>query len=324
VGIIEAAARTQIGYKNSFFKFPWRKTLKGLSRKHHIPYYYMNNGCDDTLQQWVRKLDPDIIVVYSMSQLLKENIFTIPKHGSINLHSAYLPEYRGPNPIFWMYYNVDLNPGFTVHYIDKGEDTGDIIYRERYTIPLGMKSSDMLDIGINKIGINLLFKALDTIATATAPRIRQPQNSPTPRARNLKLEEHKTIIDWNNWSVERVWHILRGTESWLNVVKQPSGIYNGQRWNIDDFEKYENNNNKKYVYGSIYRENDKVFIACLNGKIYISIKINLKAIIKNCCNYFLSLMERINITPPPPIEIYDYYPGSSYFFDESVSSCILA
>jgi methionyl-tRNA formyltransferase len=221
----------------------------------------MNHGSDAAFQEWVKKSNPDVIVVYSMSQLLKDNIFTIPKYGAINLHSSYLPEYRGPNPNFWMYYNVDLNPGVTVHYIDAGEDTGDIIYQERYVIPLGIKSSDMLDISINKIGINLLFKSLDGIAAGIAPRIKQPQNSPMPRARNLKYEDHKTIIDWNNWPGERIWHILRGTESWLNALDQPSGMFKGHRWIIGDFVKSQDN--ESYTFGSIYRDHKKVFISFL-------------------------------------------------------------
>jgi methionyl-tRNA formyltransferase len=291
VGIVEAASRTAIGHKGKVFKLPWRKSLKSLSKKYHIPYYYMNNGSDKALQEWVKNLSPDVIVVYSMSQLLKENIFAMPKYGTINLHSSYLPEYRGPNPDFWIYYNVDLNPGVTVHYIDAGEDTGDIIYQERYTIPLGITSPRMLDIGINKIGVNLLFKALEGIASGTAPRIRQPKNSPTPRARNLKPDEHKSIINWNDWPIERVWHILRGTESWLNALEQPSGIYKGHRWTIDNFVKYEDNDN--YVYGSIYSYHKKIFIACYDGRIYLSVKFNVKHFLKN---YY----KRAFPPPPPP------------------------
>lgn len=89
-----------------------------------------SSSCE--LESWVKSLSPDLIVVYSMSQLLKENIYSIPRFGTINLHPSYLPEYRGPNPIFWMYYNMEKQGGVTVHYIDQGEDTGNIILQKRY------------------------------------------------------------------------------------------------------------------------------------------------------------------------------------------------
>ena len=62
-------------------------------------------------------------------------------------------------------------------------------------------------------------------------------NTSHERARNIKPNEHKNFIDYKHWSVERVWHFLRGTESWLNALDQPGGIFKGQRWTILEFKK---------------------------------------------------------------------------------------
>jgi methionyl-tRNA formyltransferase len=286
-GIIEAAPRNKRGQENRIH-IPWRKTLRKLTKKYRIPYYYMDNGSDTALQQWVQDIMPDIIVVYSMSQLLKENIFALPRYGTINLHPSYLPEYRGPNPDFWAYYHKELHPGVTVHYIDQGEDTGDIIFQERYDVPLGATSSDMRNIAINEIGVKLLFRAIDAIANGSAPRIAQPHDSPTRRAENIKPIDHKNIIDWNNWQIERIWHILRGTESWLNALEQPQGIYKGQRWEIRDFIKYGD-----YNYGTIYKKSNETVIACRDGQIMIKIRFRIKLFIKQ-------ILKDIHNTPPPP------------------------
>jgi methionyl-tRNA formyltransferase len=277
VGIIEASPR-----KNSrieiFFRFLSSKPLKKLADKRSIPYYYMDNGSDQKLQDWLVNLNPDVMIVYSMSQLLKENIFNIPQYGTINLHPSYLPYYRGPNPCFWTYYNMDLHPGVTVHYIDSGEDTGDIIFQDKYEIPLGMRLSDMLDIGINNIGINLLFKSLDCIKTGTITRVKQSKESPTQRARNIKEDEHRNIIDWNNWSVEKIWHLLRGTELWLNAIEPPSGIYIGHRWKIGEFVK--NYMKKKYEIGKMYKEQGELFVVCKDGRIFVDVEFNIRIFIR--------------------------------------------
>ncbi|WP_394339091.1 formyltransferase family protein [Methanosarcina sp. UBA289] len=76
------------------------------------PYYYLRKGENENLEKWMKNLQPDLIV-YSMSHLLKENIFSIPKFGTINIHYSHLPEYRGPAPLFWEYYDYVLNPGVT-------------------------------------------------------------------------------------------------------------------------------------------------------------------------------------------------------------------
>ncbi len=121
VGIIECAPRNSTKNESTRQRFydiakrvysKLRKQplhLEDIARARKIAYYYMNNGSDGNLQKWVQGLEPDLIVVHSMSQLLKANIFTIPRFGTINLHPSLLPKYRGPNPCFWMYFNMDLN-----------------------------------------------------------------------------------------------------------------------------------------------------------------------------------------------------------------------
>lgn len=211
-------------------------SLKKKAEQHGLPYRFMTSSDDSGLVEWVQDLKPDI-VVFSMSQLLKEKIFSIPKYGTINLHPAILPEYRCPNPDFWQYYHMEMNPGVTVHYIDQGEDTGDIIFQERTHISLGTKSLPRLDKLIGETGVSLVLKALDAIQAGNAPRMKQPLQSPTPRAKILTPDEHQTIIDWQNWPIERIWYLLRGTELWLNALPQPSGLWKGQRWIIEEFEK---------------------------------------------------------------------------------------
>jgi len=283
IGIIEAAPRKK--KSKNIFSYIARKihlkikpllgNLKMYSSRNNISYYYMKNGSDQNLQNWVKKLNPDVIIVYSMSQLLKENIFTIPKYGTINLHSALLPSYRGPNPDFWMYYDGLSKGGVTVHYIDKGEDTGDIIYQKQYDFPLGMKSPQMLDLAIGKIGVNLLLKALENIENL--PRTKQVKESSTKRARNIEKNEHKNLVDFINWDIKKIWHLLRGTELWLDALEQPSGFYRGQRWVVKEFKKCYMADS--YNISKIYKENKRYFVACKDGKIFLSLKFSLKSFV---------------------------------------------
>lgn len=283
VGIIESKSRKKF---NIFFRFsrflyqllkPKTNTLKSFSSKKNIPYFFMKNGSDSMLEKWVKNLEPDIILVYSMSQLLKENIFNIPKYKTINLHPSLLPNYRGPNPWFWIYYNMDMKSGVTLHYIDKGEDSGDIIYQEEYSIKPGMRSKDMQDLAIGKIGTSLFLKALDNYKNL--PRIKQKKiDQSYIRARNIKDSEHQNFIKFKEWDVKRIWHFLIGTESWLNAIEQPKGIYFGQRWIIN---KYELVTSKKYKPGEVYNYKNKYFLACKNGIIHLNVKFSLRDLIFN-------------------------------------------
>ncbi|MBE0472575.1 MAG: methionyl-tRNA formyltransferase [Methyloprofundus sp.] len=293
VGILESAPRN---YKKQpglhklmgIARFCYSKikrqqlSLKNKAEQAGLPYRFMTASAQPGLVEWINNLKPDIIVVFSMSQLLKDNIFSIPKYGTINLHPAILPEYRGPNPDFWQYYNMEMNPGVTVHYIDQGEDTGDIIFQERTYIPLGTKSPPRLNKLIGETGVSLVLKALDAIQAGNAPRIKQPVQSPTPRAKNLAPAEHKTMIDWQSWPIERIWHVLRGTELWLDALPQPKGLWKGQRWVIEDYQKQPTQTTRP---GEIAKQNGRYYVACKDGCIYLTRKFSVK-------NLIVSLLRR--------------------------------
>lgn len=291
VGVIEAAPRKKkVKVRGAFIVFlqviyNWlrraffrEKTLHDYCQGNDIPYFFLDKETESCIDPWLESVKPDIIVVYSMSQLLKEKIFNWPKYGSINLHPSYLPDYRGPNPDFWYYYFTDLNPGATVHYIDKGEDTGDIIAQEKFKIELGVKSPERLDKLIGEIGVKLLLESLNHIEAGCAKRTPQTIQSPTIRARNLKPEEHETIIDWVNWPIERIWHLLRGTELWLNALPSPRGIWSHQKWTIEEMIKCDTNGFNK---GKIYKFGSHYFVFCRDGKIRLSIKFSLKNFVKS-------------------------------------------
>jgi methionyl-tRNA formyltransferase len=54
-------------------------------------------------------------------------------NNAINLHISYLPWNRGADPNFWSF--IDNTPkGVTIHYLDEGIDTGDIIVQKEITL----------------------------------------------------------------------------------------------------------------------------------------------------------------------------------------------
>ena len=257
--------------------------LKAYCLKRKIPYILFSPGKSKDVAAWLKKLSPDLLVIFSMSQLLKKNIISIPRLGVINLHPSYLPFYRGPNPDFWQYYDMDVNPGVTVHFVDEGEDTGDIIHQERIPVPLGIKSPERLDKLIGDAGVRLLTQSIREIDAGSAKPVRQPQASPTPRARNILPEEHRNLIDWENWPIERIWNLLRGTELWLNAIEQPSGLHRGQRWSVGGFELVKPPSAVEL--GSIYRDGRRRYVACKGGRIEISVRFSLRKM-------FLGLLKR--------------------------------
>jgi methionyl-tRNA formyltransferase len=242
--------------------------LRISSKKLKIPYYYLSKGDSESFEKWIKILEPDLLIVYSMSHLLKENVFSIPKFGTINIHYSHLPEYRGPAPLFWEYYDYVLNPGVTLHYIDKGEDTGDIIFQERVLIRPGEKLEE-LNQKLSFTGIKLLLKAMDTIEMGNIPRVRQSVATPTVRARKIKPDEYNELIKWSEWDVDRVFHFLSGTPKYHYTLLKNSSLHKlGLEIKILGKEKC---NISGYKVGKLYKENSKQFLVCKDGKIYIDL-----------------------------------------------------
>lgn len=61
---------------------------------------------------------------------ISPKVFTIPRHGMINVHHELLPEYQNAQSIIWEIYNGSKNTGYTIHRISKEIDKGDILFRE--------------------------------------------------------------------------------------------------------------------------------------------------------------------------------------------------
>ncbi|MDH3972705.1 MAG: formyl transferase [Deltaproteobacteria bacterium] len=83
---------------------------------------------------FVKEMDADFLIVMGTRILIKE-LYSASKSGAINIHMGITPEYRGSKGEFWALYRDDLeNIGFTVHFIDDGIDTGEILY-QHFTRP---------------------------------------------------------------------------------------------------------------------------------------------------------------------------------------------
>ena len=63
----------------------------------------------------------------SFNQILKKKIINLPHLKTINCHAGKLPFYRGRNVLNRVLINDENEFGITIHYIDEGIDTGDIV-----------------------------------------------------------------------------------------------------------------------------------------------------------------------------------------------------
>jgi methionyl-tRNA formyltransferase len=76
--------------------------------------------------QTVEQNEIDFLISYRYRHILKKSLLDRFVNKAINLHISYLPWNRGADPNVWSFLE-DTPKGVTIHYLDAGIDTGDII-----------------------------------------------------------------------------------------------------------------------------------------------------------------------------------------------------
>jgi len=90
----------------------------------------------------IKRINPDICFVFG-APLLKEEIFSIPKLGCINLHTGLVEHHRGVDSPYWALQEEKPETiGATVHYIDNSIDGGNILLQRQTQ---GLKVGDSPD-----------------------------------------------------------------------------------------------------------------------------------------------------------------------------------
>lgn len=82
----------------------------------------------------IKGYECDLFVSMSFNQIFRSALINMPRLKTINCHAGKLPYYRGRNILNWALINDEKEFGITIHYVDEGIDTGDIIVQRCYPI----------------------------------------------------------------------------------------------------------------------------------------------------------------------------------------------
>src|SRR5689334_13207924 len=137
-----------------------------------VPTQTVANINDAACREFIRAQAPDVLAVCGTS-VIRPEVFTLARRGAVNLHTGITPEYRSADPIFWALYCSEPDKvGVTVHFVDRGIDTGPVIHQESVPVYAG-DSLATLQVRCIRRGAALLLQALAEIAAGsvrTLPR----------------------------------------------------------------------------------------------------------------------------------------------------------
>lgn len=146
--------------------------LKEKAEEYGIDYLCPIKVNSDEFYEIAQKYGCDLFVSMSYNQIFKRRIIDLPKFSTINCHAGKLPFYRGRNILNWALINDEKEFGITVHYVDEGIDTGDIILQRTYPITDEDNYNTLLEVAYKECP-DILYHAIKEIQNGTAHRIPQ-------------------------------------------------------------------------------------------------------------------------------------------------------
>ena len=158
-----------------WFGHDMRTDAREVARTHGIPIVTVPRvNCDETVAA-LRQYAPDLGISVGNSYIASR-VFTVPREGFINFHGELLPEYPGAQSVIWPIYFGRTQTGYTIHRIDKGIDTGAVLYKRAVDIDFQPRLADTIRRTNDKVREELpeAFAALladwDAHAAAAAPQ----------------------------------------------------------------------------------------------------------------------------------------------------------
>lgn len=260
-------------YKKLCFKKE-QSDLKRISGGLNIPYFKVKNFNNAYIIQKIHHLNPDLICISSFPCLLDNSIINFPKYGTINMHPSLLPDYRGANPFFWAIFNQEKEGGVTIHFVDAGEDTGDIIYQKAYDIDSNFDLNDIVNKSVD-IGTEIMVNAVNDIAAGKVKSYKQEIKNDLKKA--VRVYKGKSIIKWTSMTTINIFNVLKNYSNSLRIIK-PKNLL--MKWKIKNY-KLCNIDKEKYKLGEIYNTCGEYWISCKDGKIIIEADYSIDNLIDN-------------------------------------------
>lgn len=162
---------------------------------------------NETFIEELRSLNADIQVVVAF-RMLPEVVWSMPKHGTINIHASLLPDYRGAAPINWAIINGEKQTGVTSFLLRHDIDTGDIIFQETVDI-LDSDDAGSIHDKLMHLGAALAVKTVEAIEHGSVNFRRQNDIDPDTLKKAPKIFKEDMRINWDRPSTDVI-NLIRG------------------------------------------------------------------------------------------------------------------
>jgi folate-dependent phosphoribosylglycinamide formyltransferase PurN len=131
---------------------------KEVAAEKGIPFWEVKGTNSAAAVGALKAIQPDLGILVGMG-IIREPLLSVPRIGFLNAHTGLLPYYRGKDALAWTVLNGDPL-GCSVHLIDNGVDTGEILASQLVEEPGDPQN---LKKAVKELQVNLLCWATEYI-----------------------------------------------------------------------------------------------------------------------------------------------------------------
>ncbi|MCL4316633.1 MAG: methionyl-tRNA formyltransferase [Gammaproteobacteria bacterium] len=172
--------------------------VKLLAQLHGLPVLQPSSLKNAEVQQNLRALQPDLLVVVAYGLILPRAVLEIPHLGCVNVHASLLPRWRGAAPIQRAILAGDSETGVTLMQMDEGLDTGPMLARRACPI-LPDDNAQTLHDRLATLGGALLVQSLPALAQGTLSATPQDDARATYAH---KIEKREAQLNWRESALQ--------------------------------------------------------------------------------------------------------------------------
>ena len=162
-----------------------------------------------TARQTLQDYQPDVMIVAAYGLILPIGVLTTPTYGCLNIHASLLPRWRGAAPIHRALLTGDDETGITIMQMDKGLDTGDMLYKVSAPIEADDTAASLHD-KMAELGATAIITVLQDLAHYQAQAVPQDDSQANYAEKLIKTEGE---IDWTQ-SATLIERQIRGLTPW--------------------------------------------------------------------------------------------------------------
>lgn len=146
--------------------------------------------------EWIRDEGIEFLVSYRYRHIIRRPILDLFPSRAVNLHVSLLPWNRGADPNLWSFLD-DTPKGVTIHYLDEGVDTGDIIVQKEVHFTSLEETLATTYAVLNQTIVGLFSQYAASIFARTCPREKQVGQGTLHRMADKKAYESLLSHGWH-------------------------------------------------------------------------------------------------------------------------------